>query len=166
MNQNNNNSMESVDKRIDSILDSTLEEFFGGHDYKGYWKAAVALRCNHIKTVRQLCYLTMKDLIVITGLQRTLLYDIQNALMEVGLDLGMSARMVAALRNGEEPNYSSDELRENKELLSFGMDSMLNFDDSIEGQEEAVEHRIVAMMSAIQRFEKDRNERLRYTGQL
>lgn len=153
-------------KTIDSILDLTLEEFFRGYEYKGYRKASVALKCNHIKTVRQLCYLTMKDLIVLTGVQRTLLYDIQNALMEVGLDLGMSASRVAALRNGQIPSDLCDDSRDDEESYSLCDDGMRYNDDSIEGQETAVEQRIISKMRAIHCFENDRNERLRYTGQL
>lgn len=100
--QQTNPNMETkkTGKDINALLNMTLDEFFTDYNH-GYSVAKKALKCHHIRTVRDLCYLSMKDLIMISGHPRTDLYDIQDSLIDAGLDLDMKTDDVIALKNGE-----------------------------------------------------------------
>ncbi len=146
-------------KDIESLLNMNLDDFFIRYNL-GYSAAKLALKCNHIRTVRELCYLSMKDLVVISGHSRTELYDLQEALISAGLDLDMRPEDVNALKDGEDIGdydfYS--------ETGSFSKDHMLS---TIEiGKDENKESRVALIvhrrMNDIHELEKNRFEICRY----
>ena len=152
-------------KEIDDILDRTLDEFYGEGN-KGYELAKKALICNHIRIVREMCYISMTDLIVITALPRTLLYDLQMPLINVGLDLDMDSEIIAGMRKGKiclslEPSgvhyYMKSAIED---------DDDFDFRDSIDNEELSAANEIHERMDNIRHFEKSWMERLHFIGKL
>lgn len=78
-------------------VETSLYEFLEHRGYS-FEMPSRALTCNRIETIGDLVYLSMNDLVLLTGKHRTDLYDYQAALMHIGLNLGFHALGVALYR--------------------------------------------------------------------
>lgn len=78
-------------------IETSLSELFEDSGFP-FVNLEKSLTCENIKTIGDLVYLSMSDLVQLTGKHRTCLYNYQEALTRIGLDLGCTALDVALYR--------------------------------------------------------------------
>jgi len=78
-------------------IETSLSEFFEDSGFP-FVRPEKSLTCENIRTIGDLVYLSMNDLVQLTGKHRTSLYSYQEALTHIGLDLGSTALDVALYR--------------------------------------------------------------------